>query len=35
MVSPRHLEVADAFLEDLRDAVADHGTSRGKQARYS
>jgi len=35
MVSPRHLEVADAFLEDLRDAVAGHGTSRGKQARYS
>lgn len=35
MVSPRHLQVADAFLADLRDAVASHGASRGVEARYS
>jgi sphinganine-1-phosphate aldolase len=35
MVSPKHLEIADAFLADLRDAVAHHGSSRGKEARYS
>ncbi|MDH3685922.1 MAG: aspartate aminotransferase family protein [Myxococcales bacterium] len=35
MVSPKHLEVADAFLADLREAVANHGSSRGKEARYS
>jgi glutamate/tyrosine decarboxylase-like PLP-dependent enzyme len=35
MVSPEHAEVADAFLADLRDAVAHHGESRGKDARYS
>jgi len=35
MVSPDHAKVADAFLEDLRDAVANHGESQGKQARYS
>jgi len=35
MVSPEHAKVADAFLEDLRDAVANHGESQGKQARYS
>lgn len=35
MVSPEHAEVADAFLEDLGDAVAHHGESRGKDARYS
>jgi glutamate/tyrosine decarboxylase-like PLP-dependent enzyme len=35
MVSPEHAEVADAFLADLGDAVAHHGESRGKGARYS
>jgi sphinganine-1-phosphate aldolase len=35
MVSPKHLEVADDFLADLRDAATHHGTSRGKEARYS
>ena len=35
MVSPKHLEITDAFLADLRAAVADHGASRGKEARYS
>jgi glutamate/tyrosine decarboxylase-like PLP-dependent enzyme len=34
MLSPYHLEVADAFLADLADAVAQHGESRGKEARY-
>jgi len=35
MVSPEHEPVADAFLADLREAVATHGESRGKDARYS
>jgi glutamate/tyrosine decarboxylase-like PLP-dependent enzyme len=35
MVSPAHAKVADAFLEDLRYAVAHHGISKGKEARYS
>ena len=35
MVSPEHDRVVDAFLADLRDAVAHHGTSRGVEARYS
>ncbi|MEE9608015.1 MAG: aminotransferase class V-fold PLP-dependent enzyme, partial [Myxococcota bacterium] len=35
MVSPAHARVADAFLEDLRHAVAHHATSRGVEARYS
>jgi glutamate/tyrosine decarboxylase-like PLP-dependent enzyme len=35
MVSPAHARVADRFLADLREAVADHGTSEGVQARYS
>jgi sphinganine-1-phosphate aldolase len=35
MVSPEHERVADAFLADLREAVAIHGESRGKAARYS
>jgi glutamate/tyrosine decarboxylase-like PLP-dependent enzyme len=35
MVSPAHAKVADAFLADLREAVAHHGTSRGVEARYS
>jgi len=35
MVSPAHARVVDAFLSDLRDAVAHHGTSKGVEARYS
>jgi glutamate/tyrosine decarboxylase-like PLP-dependent enzyme len=35
MLSPAHAEVADAFLGDLSEAVASHGTSKGKEARYS
>lgn len=35
MVSPEHDRIADEFLANLRDAVADHGTSRGVEARYS
>jgi glutamate/tyrosine decarboxylase-like PLP-dependent enzyme len=35
MVSPEHEHAADAFLADLRDAVAAHGPSRGVEARYS
>ena len=35
MVSPEHHKVADAFLADLREAVARHGSSRGVEARYS
>jgi sphinganine-1-phosphate aldolase len=35
MVSPAHAEVADAFLGDLREATAHHGTSKGIEARYS
>lgn len=35
MLSPKHGSVADRFLEDLREAVAKHGTSRGVEARYS
>ena len=35
MVSPEHAEVAEAFLGDLREAVDQHGESRGKDARYS
>jgi glutamate/tyrosine decarboxylase-like PLP-dependent enzyme len=35
MVSPVHARVADAFLEDLREAVAHHGRSKGVEARYS
>jgi glutamate/tyrosine decarboxylase-like PLP-dependent enzyme len=35
MVSPEHAKVADAFLADLREAVAHHGTSKGVEARYS
>jgi hypothetical protein len=30
-----HARVADAFLEDLREAVAHHGRSKGVEARYS
>jgi glutamate/tyrosine decarboxylase-like PLP-dependent enzyme len=35
MVSPEHHRVADAFLSDLREAVASHGRSKGVEARYS
>ncbi len=35
MLSPKHLTVADAFLEDLAEAARSHGVSRGKEARYS
>jgi glutamate/tyrosine decarboxylase-like PLP-dependent enzyme len=35
MVSPAHAAVADAFLDDLREAVARHGPSKGVEARYS
>jgi glutamate/tyrosine decarboxylase-like PLP-dependent enzyme len=34
MLSPYHLQVMDAFLADLADAVAAHGASRGKAATY-
>ena len=34
MVFPGHAAVVDRFLDDLADAVADHGTSRGKAATY-
>jgi glutamate/tyrosine decarboxylase-like PLP-dependent enzyme len=35
MVSPAHAQVADAFLEDLRFAVENHGASKGVEERYS
>jgi sphinganine-1-phosphate aldolase len=35
MLSPAHAGVADELLADLRDAVANHGESRGVEARYS
>ncbi len=35
MISPAHAKIADTFLEDLRQAIAHHGESRGVQARYS
>jgi len=34
MLSPGHVAVADEFLADLAAAVADHGPSRGVEARY-
>lgn len=34
MVSPFHEKIVDRFLADLRDAVADHGESRGVAATY-
>jgi glutamate/tyrosine decarboxylase-like PLP-dependent enzyme len=34
MLSPYHVGVADDFLRDLAAAVADHGPSRGVEARY-
>ena len=35
MVSPEHDRIVDAFLEDLRYAAANHGESKGGEARYS
>jgi glutamate/tyrosine decarboxylase-like PLP-dependent enzyme len=35
MLSPAHGGVVEELIADLRDAVAVHGKSRGKQARYS
>jgi glutamate/tyrosine decarboxylase-like PLP-dependent enzyme len=35
MLSPAHGAVVDQLVADLRDAVASHGESRGKEARYS
>jgi sphinganine-1-phosphate aldolase len=34
MLSPGHVAVAARFLADLADAVAEHGRSRGVEARY-
>ena len=34
MLSPYHLGVADQFLADLAEAVANHGPSRGVEGRY-
>lgn len=34
MLSPYHAEVVEPFLADLAEAVADHGESRGVEARY-
>ena len=35
MVSPEHHRIVEVFLEDLRQAVAHHGKSKGVEARYS
>lgn len=35
MISPLHAQIADRFLSDLRWAVANHGQSRGVEARYN
>lgn len=35
MLSPAHREVVDQLLTDLADAVAHHGPSQGKAARYA
>lgn len=35
MLSPAHGAVADQLVADFRDAVANHGDSRGVEARYS
>lgn len=35
MLSPAHAAVVDELIADLEDAVAHHGESRGKEARYS
>jgi sphinganine-1-phosphate aldolase len=34
MISPGHLDVADAFIADLEHAVANRGVSRGVEASY-
>ena len=34
MVSPGHLRITDAFVDDLREAVANRGESRGVAASY-
>jgi len=34
MLSPYHLTIVDQFLADLAGAVAEHGASRGVEARY-
>ena len=34
IISPSHVEAADAFLADLATAVASHGESRGVESRY-
>jgi sphinganine-1-phosphate aldolase len=35
MLSPIHADIADEFLADLADAVANHGPSQGTPARYA
>ena len=35
MLSPAHANVVDDLVRDLTDAVAHHGESRGKEARYA
>jgi hypothetical protein len=35
MVSPLHTQFATEFLTDLQWAVANHGESRGVEARYN
>jgi hypothetical protein len=35
MISPAHAAVADQLLADFAAAVAEHGDSRGVEARYS
>ena len=35
MLSPAHAAVADQLLADVAEAVADHGASKGIEARYS
>jgi sphinganine-1-phosphate aldolase len=35
MVSPEHDRIVDVFLDDLREAAAHHGISKGSEARYS
>jgi len=35
MLSPAHASVVDDLVRDLNEAVANHGESRGKEARYA
>jgi hypothetical protein len=35
MLSPRHADVADEFVADLRAAAASAGTRKSSEARYS